>query len=118
MGHGGTAAADAANAAAALGGQAVVAPRVSFADPRDRHRGLSHHTRAVLRLCLGETRVAWPAGLDLPDMPVQEVDVDGWEAACSGLPLSHMGRGAGEDPWFFAAAFAAGRLAARLRAEP
>jgi hypothetical protein len=118
LGHGGTAAADAANAATALGGQAVVAPRVSLADTRDRHRGLSHHTRAVLRLCLGETRVAWPAGLPLPDVPVESVDVDGWEAACSGLPLAHMGRGAGDDPWFFAAAFAAGRLAARLRTEP
>ena len=27
-------------------------------------------------------------------------------------PLAHMGRGPGDDPWFFAAAFAAGRLAA------
>ena len=35
----------------------------------------------------------------------------GWEAACAPLPLSHMGRGPAEDPWFFAAAFAAGRLA-------
>jgi Protein of unknown function (DUF3866) len=118
LGHGGVAAAEAANAAAALGGRAVVAPRVSFADPRERHRGLSHHTRAVLRLCLGKTRVAWPAGLELPDVRVEQVDVHGWEAACSGLPLSHMGRDAEEDGWFFAAAFAAGRLAARLRAEP
>jgi hypothetical protein len=31
-----------------------------------------------------------------------------------GLPLNHMGRGRGEDPAFFAAAFAAGRLARRL----
>jgi hypothetical protein len=30
--------------------------------------------------------------------------------------LSHMGRGPGEDPWFFAAAFAAGRLARSLLA--
>jgi hypothetical protein len=39
------------------------------------------------------------------------VDVDDWRAACSGLPLSHMGRGPDDDPWFFASAFAAGRLA-------
>jgi hypothetical protein len=118
LGHGGLAAAEAANATAALGGQAVVAPRVSFADSRERHRGLSHHTRTVLRLCLGETRVPWPAGLELPDVPVEAVAVDGWESACAELPLSHMGRGPDEDPWFFAAAFAAGRLAARLRPAP
>ena len=111
-GHGGMSAAAAANAACALGGVAVLAPRVSFADDRDRHRGLSHHTRAALELCLGHVHVAWPAGLELPDdIAVEAVDVDGWEAACSALPLSHMGRAPGDDPWFFAAAFAAGRLA-------
>jgi len=113
FGHGGLAVADAANAAVALGGSPVVAPRVSFGDERDRHRGLSHHTRSALELCLGEVRVAWPAGLDRPDgLEVVEVDVAGWEGACAALPLSHMGRGPEDDPWFFAAAFAAGRLAA------
>jgi hypothetical protein len=113
FGHGGLAVADAANAAVALGGRPVVAPRVSFGDERDRHRGLSHHTRSALELCLGEVRVAWPAGLDRPDgLEVVEVDVAGWEGACAALPLSHMGRGPEDDPWFFASAFAAGRLAA------
>ena len=113
FGHGGLAVADAANAAVALGGNPVVAPRVSFGDGRERHRGLSHHTRSALELCLGEVRVAWPAGLDRPDgLEVVEVDVAGWEGACAALPLSHMGRGPGDDPWFFASAFAAGRLAA------
>lgn len=112
-GHGGLAVAEAANAAAALGGVPIVAARVSFADKRERHRGLSHHTRSALELCLGEVRVAWPAGLDWPaGVEVEEVDVTGWEAACTGLHLSHMGRGPQEDPWFFATAFAAGRLAA------
>jgi hypothetical protein len=112
FGHGGVAVAEAANAAAALGGTPVVAPRVSFGDERDRHRGVSHHTRAALELCLGEVRVAWPAGLERPDgLEVVEVDVAGWEEACASLPLSHMGRGPGDDPWFFAAAYAAGRLA-------
>jgi hypothetical protein len=41
-----------------------------------------------------------------------EVDVRGWQEACAGLPLAHMGRGPREDPLFFAAAFAAGRVAA------
>jgi hypothetical protein len=49
-------------------------------------------------------------------VPVEEIDVTGWEEACAGLPLSHMGRGPDDDRSFFAAAFAAGRLAARLRA--
>lgn len=111
-GHGGLAVADAANTASALGALPVVAPRVSFGDPRPRHRGLSHHTRSALALCLGHVRVAWPSGLERPDgVDVVEVDAAGWESACAHLPLSHMGRGPGDDPWFFAAAFAAGRLA-------
>jgi len=111
-GHGGLAVADAANTATALGALPIVAPRVSFGDERSRHHGLSHHTRSALALCLGEVRVAWPAGLERPEgVRVVEVDTAGWEEACAHLPLSHMGRGPGEDPWFFAAAFAAGRLA-------
>ncbi len=51
LGHGGLAAAEAANTASALGGQPVVAARVSEADERERHRGVSHHTQAVLALC-------------------------------------------------------------------
>ena len=112
-GHGGLAVADAANTASALGALPVVAPRVSFADERPRHRGLSHHTRSALALCLGQVRTAWPIGLEPPEgVEIVEVNAAGWEAACAPLPLSHMGRGPTEDPWFFAAAFAAGRLAA------
>jgi hypothetical protein len=116
LGHGGLAAADAANAASALGGSPVLAARVSSADERERHRGVSHHTEAVLGLCVGRVTVAWPAGLEAPEWvePREEVDVSGWEEACAGLPLSHMGRGPDEEPWFFAAAFAAGRLARGL----
>lgn len=115
-GHGGVAAAEAANAANALGGAPILAPRVSSADERDRHRGLSHHSLAALDLSLGEVRVAWPAGLAVPQGvdSVEEVDVTGWEEACAGLPLSHMGRGLRDDPWFFAAAFAAGKVARGL----
>jgi hypothetical protein len=79
-----------------------VAPRVSGADERPRHRGHSHHTEAVLRLCLVQ-----------PLVP-EELDPPGWREASAGLPLSHMGRGAEDDPEFFAAAFAAGRLAREL----
>src|SRR5215210_292997 len=102
LGHGGLAAAIAVNAAAALGGRPVVAPRVSEADVRERHRGVSHHTRAVLDVCLVE-----------PAVP-EQLDPDGWREACEGLPLAHMGRGPEEDPAFFAAAYAAGLLARSL----
>jgi hypothetical protein len=113
LGHGGLAAADAANAAGALGGSPVLAVRVSHGDERERHRGVSHHTRAVLDIAVGERRIAWPTGLDAPDWLTErdEVDVTGWRDACEGLLLEHMGRGPDDDPWFFASAFAAGRLA-------
>lgn len=116
LGHGGLGAADAANAAVALGGRPVLAARVSSADERDRHRGVSHHTRAVLSLCREGVTVAWPAGVEAPDWvePRTEVDVADWRQACGDLPLSHMGRGPEEEPWFFAAAFAAGRFARGL----
>ena len=116
LGHGGVAAAAAANFASALGGSPVLAVRVSSADRRERHRGLSHHTRAVVELCLGDVRIAWPKGLEAPEWleSREEVDVEGWEEACAGLPLSHMGRGPDLEPWFFAAAFAAGRVARGL----
>jgi len=117
FGHGGVAAADAVNSTLALGGSAVLAVRASEADMRDRHRGVSHHTRAVLELCLGEVAVAWPSGWVAPDWlePREEIDVTDWRELCSGLPLSHMGRGPDDDSLFFASAFAAGRLARSRR---
>ena len=102
LGHGALSLADAANAASALGGRPVLAVRRSEGDRRERHRGVSHHTRAVLDLCLGDVTVA------------HESDGDGWEEACAGLPLDHMGRGPEEDPDFFRAAFAAGVVARGL----
>jgi hypothetical protein len=70
----------------------------------------------VLALSLGPLAIAWPPGDDAPEWlePRREVDVTGWEEACADLPLSHMGRGPADDPPFFRAAFAAGRLAAEL----
>jgi len=114
FGHGGLAAADAANAALALHGTSIVAVRASAGDPRERHQGVSHHAQAVLELCLGDVIAPWPAGYDAPRWLESrlEVDVAGWEEACAGLPLAHMGRGPQEDPLFFATAFAAGRAAA------
>lgn len=118
LGHGALSAAEALNAAVALGGDAILAPRISTADGRTRHRAVSHHVFAVLRFTLGPVAVPFPEGLPLEPGALtvtERVDVDSWEDECAGLPLSTMGRGPGEDPWFFAAAFAAGRFArARL----
>src|SRR5919197_445880 len=82
--------------------------RASEADARDRHRGVSHHVRDVLRLAGDGAIAALPEGLDAPEwlQPRADVDAAGWEEACAGLPLSHMRRGPGDDPLFFAAAFA------------
>ena len=101
-GFSGTSAGEAVNAAGTLGGRPVCALRISEADPRERHRGVSHHAHSVLDLCLGDVVVAG------------DEDGEGWEDACAGLPLSHMGRGPELEPWFFAAAFAAGTVARGL----
>ena len=117
LGHGGMAALDSAHAALCLGAATVVVPRMSSGDPRARHRGISHHTRTVLELVLSPVTVALPAGMEAPDWGarhdwrVGEADLDGY-AAC-GLPARTMGRALDEDPLFFAAAIAAGRVAAR-----
>ena len=118
-GHGAATLADVVNASFALGGSPVLAARVSDLDPRPRHRGLSHHTRAVLALCpTAPVRVPWPRGAALPEgVTVEEADADGWRAACAGLPLSFMGRSADEEPAFFATAYAAGVVGARLADE-
>ena len=61
LGHGGLAALSSAHAALALGCRVVLAPRLSSADRRERHRGLSHHTATVLELLLRPVEVAVPA---------------------------------------------------------
>src|SRR5437867_2163889 len=54
-------AAMALNAAGVLGGRPVAALRVSFADPRERHRGVSHHSLTALgRVALLPAHVAVP----------------------------------------------------------
>jgi hypothetical protein len=117
LGHGAVSAAEAANAASALGGAPILAVRGSEADARARHRGVSHHTRAVLDLALGDVVAAWPASWPAPDWlgPRREVAAGDWRRACDGLPLSHMGRGPDDDPLFFEAAYAAGLLASEPR---
>src|SRR6266550_806351 len=63
LGHGGISALDSAHAALALGCGTLLVARLSSADPRGRHRGISHHTLTVLDLLLEPVTVALPAGM-------------------------------------------------------
>ena len=124
LGHGGMSALDNAHAALALGLPTLLSPRLSEADPRERHRGVSHHTLTILELLLGGVEVPIPAGdsdatAKLIDAAghrhqLHEVQPDLAGYAASGLPVRTMGRTIEEDPLFFAAPLAAG---AALRRE-
>jgi Protein of unknown function (DUF3866) len=120
-GHGGMAALDGAHAALSLGLPTVISPRLSSGDPRDRHQGLSHHTRTVLDLLLAPVDIAIPEGEPEVETalkpfvhPVQQVPVDLDGYAASGLPSTTMGRSLQDDPLFFKAALAAGTHLARV----
>jgi len=125
-GFSGVAAGEAVNAAAAVGARPVAALRMSQADPRPRHRGVSHHsTTAYGRVALARADVVAPqsgaALVDATDFPrhrLVEVDDTGLvEALQAWEPLlSTMGRGLHDDPLAFVAAAAAGRHAAALLA--
>jgi hypothetical protein len=124
---------NALNAAATLAGRPVASIRISFADERERHRGLSHHSRTILQHIAGPgVNVAVPALEDdaqrdavwnaLRDARLegrhQLVEVDGAPALAelerSGVEIESMGRRPSDDPAFFLAAGAAGILAARM----
>jgi len=119
LGHGGMIVLESAHTARALGCPVLVCPRLSSADPRERHRGLSHHTRTVLELLLVPVTVAAPPG-DAHLIPrgrghrVVEARADLAGYAASGLPARTMGRTIEEDPLFFAGALASGAVLARL----
>jgi hypothetical protein len=119
-GHGGMAALDSAHAALGLDLPTILSPRLSGADPRDRHRGLSHHTRTVLDLLLAPVDVAMPEGEPEIASALEPLghtllaapaDLDGY--GVSGLSTTAMGRSLFEDPLFFAAPLAAGTVLAR-----
>ena len=133
-GFSGVACGEAVNAVAALGGRPVASLRISEADPRPRHRGISHHSLTSYgRVALARADVAVP---ELPGefgkqvtaqaAPLGErhqlvsVPVDGLMEPLAGCPvrLSTMGRGLAEDGAYFLAAAAAGRHAARLLQAP
>lgn len=124
FGHGGMAALDSAHAALSLGMSTLISPRLSASDPRERHRGLSHHTRIVLELVLASVRIAQPAGFgeigselqqaagDRHELLESAADLAGYSE--SGLPTTTMGRSCSEDPLFFSAPLAAGTLLPRV----
>lgn len=128
LGFSGLGQAEHLNVTAALGGLPVAALRVSFADPRPRHRGLSHHSATVLgRMALARCAVAVPAlgptedvelrrGIDAAGLPsrhdVRRVKADDLLVALEPYraELTTMGRTVAQDPAFFLAAAAAARL--------
>lgn len=131
-GFSGVAAGEAVNAIAALGGRPVASLRLSDADPRSRHQGLSHHSlTAYGKVALAAADVVVPA---LPGPFGRRIaaqaaplgsrhrlvtaGIEGLEEALRAcpVPLSTMGRALDEDLAYFLAAAAAGRHAASLAA--
>jgi len=141
-GFSGVQAAEALHAAAVLGGQGVATLRVSGADERKRHRGLSHHSsttygRALLSpvhlpvLPRNDSRynafhesvrkqvkstILKPAKKRGVLHQLTEVDAKGLRDALEDMPvrMTTMGRTLAEDPAAFQYAALAGRCAAEL----
>jgi len=133
-GYSGVASGEAVNATAVLGGRAVASLRISEADRRERHRGISHHSLTTY----GRVAMA-PADLPVPllggefghrvleqarrlaadsagRLQLREVDVSGLVEVLASSPvrLSTMGRSLDEDTASFVTAAAAGRFTATL----
>jgi hypothetical protein len=129
------ASAAALNAAGVLGGRPIAALRISFADPRERHRGVSHHSITALgRVALVPVTIAVPAienaaqrdavwsSLRAAKLESRHdlVEATGQPAlnllAERGIQSETMGRGVADDVVFFLAASAAGVVGGRLAA--
>jgi hypothetical protein len=131
-GYSGVATGEAVNAVAALGGRPIASLRISFADRRERHQGVSHHSLTAY----GRVALA-PADVVIPGLPGEEgarvaaeaavlggrhrlvcVPADGLTDALRASPvgLSTMGRSLDEDLPYFLSCAAAGRHAATLLA--
>lgn len=122
------------NAAESLGGRPVAALRVSFADERPRHHGVSHHSLTILSdvttvqanvavptLEAPERHEVWKALRDAQlERKHRLVEVLGWPAVHhleeGGISVTSMGRGLEDDPIFFLSAGGAGILAGRMAA--
>ena len=132
LGHTGMEQGQVLSAAGALGGRPVAALRISFADERPRHNGVSLHCVAALRFgAVARGTIAVPdfeieklnqvmgalnkAGLsEMHDIRI----VDAWETEPAlkefDLAPKTMGRSFEDDPEFFLAAGAAGLVAGKL----
>lgn len=136
FGHTGIEVGTAVNAVHALAGLPVVVPRLSFADGRDRHRGVSHHTLTAL----GTVALA-EAVVPLPELPAEQAAQVWEQLTAAGLhrkhrfvgvsgarlldamqrfpvPLKSMGRTVDQDRAFFLAAGAAGEWVAQFASQP
>ncbi len=130
FGHGGVAQGESMNAVSALGGVPVVCLRVSFADARQRHRGVSHHTvTALTSVALAPAMVAVPyLEPEFSDAIAGQLETSGvWrlhvpapvgehgvrDPSLRGVKVTSMGRAPEDDPAFFLAAYAAGEIAFR-----
>lgn len=92
----------------ALGGRALCCLRASSADTRERHQGLSHHSRTVLSLCGSRPEAGWPADTPLPDhlaTLAQPLLADPEPALAllreRQITVTSMGRTVEQDPLFF-----------------
>ena len=99
----------------ALGGTSVAIVRMSSGDKRERHQGVSHHTRTTLDMAYSRCIVPLPVGADETTLPPGHsvLFIEGAQAALDllaerGVAVTSMGRTPAEDPLFFLAAAAAG----------
>lgn len=103
---------------AALGGRPVLCVRASDGDTRERHQGISHHTRTALELAHATPFVAAvPSDVaSLTGVEVYEVAVPdiGRILHDAHLRITTMGRDVTADPLFFDAAASAGAVAVAL----
>lgn len=124
------------DAAAGLGGVPIACLRISFADPRPRHRGVSHHSITALSIaCRTRAAVVVPRLGGAEELAIvgdlaeggifdhhDVVTVDSPpvldELGVDGLDITSMGRSVAEDPALFLAAAAAGAYAAARLAPP
>lgn len=112
-----------------LGGRPVAVPRISFADRRSRHWGMSHHTLTVLgRLCHARCYLPLPlleenqlqyvhrqmeeCGLTRHNVAIIAGDCTVRLLETCDMQVTSMGRTPQMDPAFFRAGGAAGRLVA------
>ncbi|HEY0828938.1 MAG TPA: DUF3866 family protein [Bacilli bacterium] len=126
LGHSGVEAGEIINAASILGGVPVMIPRISFAEARGRHYGLSHHTtNSLSKIALKKAILPLPQDLPLNFRSILEQQVQAFmydssivsheirwikgltpasvhaSHALYPLPITTMGRELNEDACYF-----------------